>query len=1590
LWLQSAFLVACSLLGATPSILFGQVCAERRDIRLFLAIDISSSMAGSKLVAARSFALDVIDGLNATGFLERGASIQFCADIIASNPWMSPASLRTNLAGLTITCAHPDLAVLDGTSLYDAILFGASSLRTTPSSDLRLFVVLTDGEDTSSSASEGHAGLALSGGDMVSRLIRIGSASNSLTNIAAVARSGGSNSFALNATTGALGGLVDDVVDASCVNFRPDAEISMSDSNLRLGTEGFQITFSGSSSDDVETSNSGLSFAWTFTRPDGTTFNRSGMSQTVTFDDSQLPGEDWSVRLQVTDPQGASDTRTRSFDVRGSPPNISTVGEGAVPVFGPIALSASPGTDIDGGSLSFVWEVIEAPPGGTFPVTHTWNTRVVPPFNTTEADITSFSDGADIGSIWRFEVTATDDEGEQDSEIVTVRVLNDPPELDVAIPDEVNEGDLIQAQTSVLSDDDGGALSFSWDIVQVPQSASVGLQTGFSTADFLTVSSTTGDAGTWIFEVTATDDEGEAVSERYSVLVDGLPITDVTGPATIGSLSFPLELDGTGSEDPDTRCGEPDYCHITGGDPVEDVSPGIIQWTWSLIDVPFELWDGYPLGSVTEVFAVPGHEPTLTLEVGDLEPGDWTFQLAITDAEGNIDFATFETTVINENGPPFALLSAPAQHVVDGISATVLTDVATSGAASFDPDNVLLGETLGPGLGITDYSWSITEAPVGCVAPDLPTLPSGPAQTNAILFPAGTVVPPSCQGSYRVQLTVTDDDGTPRQGTATATVIVGNCFGDLCVDYPTTLYPEFVIFSEDTDVLIYYHLNSLLYDDPVFASGMFTQLRIFHEDDLSTPVFTAYDPNVLASDKGSFLVFHWDGYDDARRRPISGRYTIEINLLDFAFSATAFQAVEFDAVWIEVDDVEIAGTSDVYVDFDGLDNGSDGITVDYAIVGQILPDQLTARFYDASSSLLHEEDVVGAFSGTFEWGGQFGGSTVPPGSYSAEIEAYRGGSSLGVSEQHDFTVYRMGLRATGGAVFDTPPGLNVFVNNDDDDFSGASDAAESAPGEDDLIEVEVVLEPALEGTLTFSTSAGSYRLWDTSAKGAETALPATLLLPADPLPPRFYLEATAAAVSDLGMAFQTVDGFSLTPATMVLNLVDLQVVNDTNNDHVIGPGDTQTYFANVARWDNAYNAAGPDGLPGTADDFSVVNGPDPSSFVEQDPSRFYIRVRDNAANTSATTLDQVTVSLETASAIGIPDDDLTSITLFETAPNSGEFVSRSQILTSPDIQVADDANADDEFSAHDGVAAVVSDDGLDDRTHRATIDGAFLIEYQPTGASAPKAAVLPICQRGPTDARRRLQLNVTVFNEPFLDHGLDHAPGTADAGEGDGAFTFTDTNGDGQHSAGEPSEQFVDLSSGLVATGTVGTWGGVVPLAQVNAQIQRANVAWAQACIELELLAIRSVAAPQVGGVDVLADGTFNIGTEEAALMVAYAPAATIDVLEVFFLAPIAGANAVSRTPSDMIVALGEKTFVYMAPNVNISFRTLAHEIGHVLDNGWDAPNAQTEFYPAGTTFLDNLINQYRRLSAATIANARTLRPAGNLAATGNRLLKPY
>ncbi|MBQ0799201.1 MAG: right-handed parallel beta-helix repeat-containing protein [Porticoccaceae bacterium] len=435
---------------------------------------------------------------------------------------------------------------------------------------------------------------------------------------------------------------------------------------------------------------------------------------------------------------------------------------------------------------------------------------------------------------------------------------------------------------------------------------------------------------------------------------------------------------------------------------------------------------------------------------------------------------------------------------------------------------------------------------------------------------------------------------------------------------------------------------------------------------------------------------------------------------------------------------------------------------------------------------------------------------------------------------------------------------------------------------------------------------------------------------------------------------------------------------------VLDNADHPVKHVQTTRWDNAYGPA--------AGGFAVHNlAAAANNFIDRDPENFRIQIIDASKNTNAAASETINITLGTLQQNRRTNDDNNhNIRLDETGHNTGIFRSATQLMMSADLPVAD--NPDDQFRAHDGRAAAIADDRPNDRTHKASIDGFLNPIYTPT-AGLHFDHITSACERTAPEERRILDIHVTVFNEPFLDIGYDHdglALTPPIHGIGNGVFDFNDVNNDHVHNPGESSEMFWDLSAGAGGYGNAGARSGVVDQNHVDQQIARSDIAWAQGCIRINQVgATRFVEAPNtIAGANILADGVFN-NADARRVIATYAPGAAVNTAEVFFAAPMARANAFTHGPWDRIAALGERTFMYIVPNLDIRYRTLAHEIGHALDNGPDAANTQITFYPANTTFMDNVENQYRRLSNATINNARTERAAGaaHMRDTGNRML---
>jgi hypothetical protein len=883
------------ILGLAPPPAHASHCVAYHDVSLELLIDYSGSMAGLKHETARAFALQVIDDLNRTGRLRQAGGIGFPIVSRPRNGFLLPisedvAALRARVLGA------PD-PTGGWTPLYHAIVVGSGQLQDLPVPGKKILVVISDGLHTDPPGgpvmprSEAVTALgALAGWKYLVFLEEY--PTGSIATCADLTDPGALDLCEIGTMTsstfrvagpGTATELAERVLVEACRNHAPTVSVP-SPLPLRLGEGGhFTATFDARASSDRETSFANLDFAWRLTPLSGSprTWSERGSAgaiYTETFTDADIGG--WEIHLEVTDAEGARHEITAPFEVIGIAPQLDLQGGGTIDVLEPIAVRTAIVDDVDGGPLSFDWEIMDGPPDGTYAMGTHWTTAEIPPWTTDETDITvlsdrttrrSAADGMSVTPIrpWRFRLTANDNEMQTTTGEITVDVANRVPTPSVEGPTQVEVGGPIELAAAATEDPDGGSVSLVWDVVQAPVSdPGGGARLDASHATPWTIPTGERHAGTWIFRLGVTDNEGELVDAERTVLVDAEPEITIVGGTEVLSLTGPLDLDGSGSIDPDS---DTEHTNLDGA--VRDVSPGIVRWSWSLVDVPLEHMTAFPTGGVADVLGVPGRGPTLHLDPGTLRPGEWTLQLEVEDGEGNVASEQVRVTVIDEQSRPVAIVSAPRRYTLDLLSRPD-EGVVVSGTGSFDPDDAPTGRP-----GIDAYRWEIVSAPA-CAAATAP-----PATPTWEIFPAGPPIPASCHGAWLVRLTVVDNDlPTPREDSATTEVVVSTCADPVCIDYPTGSPPAIADQSGPIDVPIFYHLDSALYSDPRFRFGLIARLQIFHRDDPSTPEYTAWDAEVSAAPAGPGLQFRWTG----RRGllgPRRGVYDVAVSLINSSMGA---------------------------------------------------------------------------------------------------------------------------------------------------------------------------------------------------------------------------------------------------------------------------------------------------------------------------------------------------------------------------------------------------------------------------------------------------------------------------------------------------------------------------------------------------------------------------------------------------------------------------------------------------------------------------------------------------------------------------------
>ncbi|RMH29230.1 MAG: hypothetical protein D6692_04480, partial [Planctomycetota bacterium] len=340
-------------------------------------------------------------------------------------------------------------------------------------------------------------------------------------------------------------------------------------------------------------------------------------------------------------------------------------------------------------------------------------------------------------------------------------------------------------------------------------------------------------------------------------------------------------------------------------------------------------------------------------------------------------------------------------------------------------------------------------------------------------------------------------------------------------------------------------------------------------------------------------------------------------------------------------------------------------------------------------------------------------------------------------------------------------------------------------------------------------------------------------------------------------------------------------------------------------------------------------------------------------------------------------------------------------------------------------------------TLRATIDSEVAAGYLFT-PTISFGHTVPVTDRDP-DKRRtlRLRLRVRVHLEPYLDTGYvqvtndPSTPGPIETivGAGDGAFSFQDDNGNGVHDPGEPSEPYLDFSSGVLVNTNPATggmpleeWykpgneapntngngrGPVASTATVLAELERANIAWAQAGIKVVIDGgiIIEEAPTGADGLNILSDGWFSLNglvIDAVATITSIGQLATPSVAEVVFTGPLTFIGSVLNAAGFAFIpwlkdqigmlpsTLKQNTYMFISPAISLGQRALAHEIGHALTNQPDTFFTPSIFFPSDEPAPDDLApHLQRRILHSTEMTARTPRPTACLGCSGNMLVAP-
>ena len=511
------------------------------------------------------------------------------------------------------------------------------------------------------------------------------------------------------------------------------------DQNITLPTN--SITLNGTASSDPDGSIS--TYAWSkISGPASYTIVNSSSASTAV---NGLTQGAYSFRLVVTDNFGATDDDTLLVTVNAAPPPPNSppiayagVDQSITLPTNSLTINGSGSYDADGSISSYAWSMINGPASYTI---------------VNQNSVSTVVNGLMQGT-YKFRLVVTDNNGATDDDTMTVTVYPVPPPANVAPNANAGADQTITLPTNNVtlngtasSDPDGTIASYAWIKLSGPSCS-------IANANAATTSVSALLQGTYLFQLTVTDNNGASDMDTVSITVNAAPPPPNVPPIANAGADQTITL-------------PTDFVAVSGA-ASSDADGTISAYLWTKISGP----SSYTIATANSVGT----------SITGLVQGTYSFRLLVTDNNGGTDADTI-TVIVNAAPPPANV--GPISNAGADQSITLPTNNGTlDGSASLDVDGT-----------ITSYAWSKISGPTSYSI----------SNANA----ATTAVNNMVQGTYLFRLVVTDNNGATDDDTVSIIVNgappppnilpVANAGADLSITLPVNSVTLNGTASSDAD-----------------------------------------------------------------------------------------------------------------------------------------------------------------------------------------------------------------------------------------------------------------------------------------------------------------------------------------------------------------------------------------------------------------------------------------------------------------------------------------------------------------------------------------------------------------------------------------------------------------------------------------------------------------------------------------------------------------------------------------------------------------------------------------------------------------------